>query len=71
MDDASAALKDTTERLGSIPERQTPNMEAFSPDRLLEQELIESDASGSWITAAEGEKGLGVMEKSYICFFFF
>ncbi|XP_015248622.1 PREDICTED: Golgi reassembly-stacking protein 1-like [Cyprinodon variegatus] len=47
VDDASAALKDTTERLGSIPERQTPNMEAFSPDRLLEQELIESDASGS------------------------
>lgn len=44
--DDGAALKDSTES-GIIPEMQNPNPDAFSSDQVMEQEMIESDKSGS------------------------
>uniref|UniRef100_A0A3P9QCN7 Golgi reassembly-stacking protein 1-like n=1 Tax=Poecilia reticulata TaxID=8081 RepID=A0A3P9QCN7_POERE len=43
----AAALNDTTESEGIIPERQNPDPEAFSSGHRLEQEMTEPDASGS------------------------
>ncbi|KAM4718538.1 Golgi reassembly-stacking protein 2-like isoform 2-T2 [Anableps anableps] len=43
----AAALKNTTESVGIIPEMQNPNPETFRSGHLLEQEMIELDTSGS------------------------